>query len=100
MCCFQFLVLYIPESKSNVRFSFENLSKIENLYISQVEGKKKRNLAKDVKNEILLCRKKNFSVQTYRQKSKNIPNLQVMRKKIGLSNPHSNKTACTGCLTN
>ena len=34
--------------KPNIRFSFENLSKIENSYISRVE--KKRNLAKYVKN--------------------------------------------------
>ena len=42
--------------KSKVRFSFKNLSKIENLYISQV--RKNRNLAKYEKNKILLSRKK------------------------------------------
>ena len=70
--------------KSNVQFSFENLSKIENSYISRVE--KKRNLAKYVKNEILLCRKKKkFSIQTYHQNSENDLNLQGMWKKKGPS---------------
>ena len=39
--------------KPNIRLSFENLSKIENSYISRVE--KKRNLAKYVK------KKRNFA---------------------------------------
>ena len=83
--------------KPNIRFPSENLPKIENSYISRVE-KKKRNLAKYVKNKILPCRKtKKFSVQTYRQKSENFPNLQVMRKKKHLSHLCSNKTARTGC---
>ena len=47
------------EYKSRVRFSFENLSKIENSDVSQIgEKKKKRNLVKYVKNKILPCRKK------------------------------------------
>ena len=50
--------------------------------------------------EILLRRKKKFSIQTYRQKSENISNLQVIRKETRLNPFRSNKTARTGCLTN
>ena len=84
--------------KKNIRFSFENLSRIEKPYVGRVE--KKRNLAKYIKNEIFPSRKKNFCVQTYRQKSENVLNLQVIRKKTGLDHPHSNKTERSGCLTN
>ena len=68
-------------------------------------GKKKKKKIKKkvkyVKSKILSCRKKKFCVQTtYCQKSKNVPNLQVMWKKTCLSHPCSNKTPCTGCLTN
>ena len=63
--------------------------------------KKEWNLAKYEKNEILQCRKKKkFSFQTYRQKNKNVPNLQVIQKEMYLSHLPSNKTACTECLTN
>ena len=66
----------------SVRFSFKNLSKIENL-------------TKYVKNKILPCRKK----KKFSQKSENVPNLQVMQKKTCVSHPRSNKTAHTVCLT-
>ena len=92
-------MLYISKYKSNVRFSFKHLSKIENSCINRVE--KKRNLVKYVKNKIFPCRKKKkFSVQAYRQKSENVPNLQVMRKETRLSHLRSNKTARTRYLTN
>ena len=58
--------------KPNARFSFENLSKIENSYISRVE-KKKRNLAKYVKNEILPSRKKNLASRHIAKRAKMFP---------------------------
>ena len=76
-----YITLYIAEYKSSIRFSFKNLSKIENSCMNRVE-KKERNLVKYVKNKIFPCRKKKkFSVQAYRQKSENVPNLQVIQKK-------------------
>ena len=61
---------YISMHKLLVRFSFENL------YISRIGEKK--NLAKCEKNEILPSGKKKFSILTYRQSSKNVPNLSPL----------------------
>ena len=44
---------YIPEYKSNVWFSFQNLPKIENSYVSRVEEKKEFGQ---------ICKKQNFDL--------------------------------------
>ena len=86
--------------KSNIRFSFENLSKIENSYISRVE--KKRNLAKYVKNEILPRRKKKNLASWHITKRAKMFSVckSFWGKKKCLNHPYSNETAHAGCLTN
>ena len=65
---------YISEYESRVQFSFKNLSKIENSYVSRVG--KNRKLVKYEKNKISPSRKKKkFSIQTYCQRAKMFPSV-------------------------